>query len=133
MRLNAKENEFSRRFVEKLKQIRMNKNLTQEFMGEGLRPKHSSAYAKIERGEKRLEFEEALKISSHLKMTLDEIMNYGEKKSDEFGEPATPYGKPKKNQVQLSLTIDGEYATLDRNIEMLRKVHEALSSIDDQI
>lgn len=131
---NYHQSEFARRFLSNLRRVRIEKDYTQEYMAESIAPKHATTYSKIERGVVRLELEDAIKICDYLGMTIHEMLDYGEpSRSNDLAEPKAPYGKQELNIVHLSLAIDGRVRTLNRNIETLKKVHDALSTLDDQI
>ena len=118
-----------------LRRVRIDKDYTQEYMAESIAPKHATTYSKIERGVVRLELEDAIKICEYLGMSVQEMLDYGENSTSNkvMEEPQAPYGKQEPNIVHLSLSIDGRVRTLNRNIETLKKVHEAIMSLDDQI
>ena len=59
--------------LNKLKEIRENKGLTQSDMAELLGYKHKSGYNKLELGDRKITLEQAKIISEYFNMTIEEI------------------------------------------------------------
>lgn len=59
--------------LNKLKEIRENKGLTQSDMAELLGYKHKSGYNKLELGDRKITLEQAKIISEYFNMTIEDI------------------------------------------------------------
>lgn len=121
---------FNRDISLNLKKIREEKNLTQEYLAECIGKDYTSGYATLEQGKKKLTFEDAVKISECLNIPLVKIMdpNYEKNHGETAEEDRLPYGSRKKSTMQISVTLTGDYDDLQKQIRLLEKVNEILST-----
>lgn len=122
-------NKFNREIAMNLKNLRMERNLTQEYMAECFGKGYTSSYATIEQGKKKLTFEDAVKISEIFEVPLSRILD--PVSSDLVGkseEGTTPYGQPRKSSMQISVTLTGDSIDLQKQIRLLEKVNEILAN-----
>jgi transcriptional regulator with XRE-family HTH domain len=121
---------FNRDVSMNLKRIREEKNLTQEYLAECIGKDYSSGYATLEQGKKKLTFEDAVKISECLNIPLHQIIDpdYQKKDFKSAEEERMPYGNPKESSMQVSVTLTGDYVSLQKQIRLLEKVNEILAS-----
>ncbi len=111
-----------------LKDLRLEKGYTQEYVAGLLGAEHPSSVYRLENGLSNLKLEDAAKLAELYDITLDEIY-HPEKRSKDRNmvndHDRASYGN--SNQLQISVLLDGNPVRLQKQIDMLTKVNAALA------
>lgn len=112
-----------------LKALRTKKNYTQKYIGELLDKNDYTAYQRIEHGKADLKYSDALKLAEIYGVRMEDLLNPEEKRKNAIIDlDRELYMKKQKNQVQLSVTLDGDEINLARQIELLKGVNGLLAN-----
>jgi transcriptional regulator with XRE-family HTH domain len=121
---------FNARIGKNLRLLRESKHWTQENMVDAMNRNYQSDYSRLESGIKRLTLEEAIKIADILEVPIQKIydINYkeGNDVSSTAGDEPEIYTARKKSQLQLTFSVDGDSATLEKQLHLLKKVNHIL-------
>ncbi|MFN3802605.1 helix-turn-helix domain-containing protein [Belliella pelovolcani] len=111
-----------------IKSLRESHGQTQEHIAIVLGKKDYSNYQKIESGRSRLTLFDAKKLAKHYKVPVNEILNPYEKNDEDYflneENGANHYGP--KNKVNINIELDGSDETLEKSLELLKKVNGLL-------
>ncbi len=112
-----------------LKALRAKKNYTQEYVAELLKKGDYTAYQRLEHGKVDLKFEDAFLLAQIYGVSMEEIMNPREEKSENIEDlEREAYLRKQKNSLQLSILLDGDDINLARQIELLKGVNGLLAN-----
>lgn len=111
-----------------MRKLRVLKNYSQEYVAEVIKI-DVSTYARYEKGETQIKFEQAVKLADLYNLTLDQFYHYDD---PEFRpvvkDPTTVYSLEKtKRTVTVSIELDGEKSTVDFWIDKIRKLNAAIA------
>ena len=82
-----------------------------------------TTYTRYENGEIAIRQDHMLRIAEFYKMSLDELLHYGDPNYSKAQEPKSLY---KKLQIPITITLDGSKETLDFWFEKLTAINAAL-------
>lgn len=121
--------EQRRRIADHLRELRLQHNYSQEYLGETLGKNDYSAYQRLEHGKAELKFADAYKLAKLYKIPMEHIFDprHREIPPSQLREPKEPYGL-KKNQIQITINLDGTEETLERQLTLLRDVNKLVKS-----
>lgn len=109
-----------------LKSLRLDRNYTQEFVASVLGNADGTSVYRLESGKVDLKLEDAMKLAELYDVSVDRIYNPKRTKEEELSDnPRSSYGL--RNQIHLSIILDGTPKNLQKQIEMLTKVNAALA------
>jgi len=109
-----------------LKNLRLEKNYTQDFVASVLGKGDGSAVYRLENGKADLNLEDAARLAELYEVTIDEIYDPSKRFSEsEVSENRSGYVI--KNKLQVSVILDGTLVGLQKQIELLTKVNAILA------
>ena len=109
-----------------LKNLRLEKDYTQEYVGSILGGRDSSLVYRLESGKTDLKLGDAAKLADLYEVSIDYIYDPSkQRKPDIVSEPREPYYTRAK--LQVSVLLDGTQLGLQRQLDMLHKVNAALA------
>lgn len=114
-----------------LKELRLEHNYTQEYIGEVLGKTDYTAYQRLEHGKSELKFSDAYKLAKLYKIPMEHIFNPDLREEDSLllkEPPAASYSK-KKNLVQITVNLDGSEDFLEHQIDLLRGLNKVIAGI----
>lgn len=106
-------------FPDKLRKIRVLKNLSQEYVADQIGVSVSS-YARYESGKVQIDFYSVAKLAKLYKISVDDLMHFGEPGYD-VNEPTIEYLK--KDKVTVLVELDGLPGTLDGWVKKLTAIN----------
>jgi transcriptional regulator with XRE-family HTH domain len=109
-------------FPEKLRKIRVNKNFSQEHVADEIGVSVSS-YARYEGGKVQIDFNSVVKLAKLYKITLDELMHYGEP-GFKIAESSAEYKK--RDRVSVVVELDGLKETLEEWVKKLTAINQVI-------
>lgn len=122
-------NDQRRIIGDNLKELRLQHNLTQEYLGEVLGKTDYTAYQRIEHGKSELKFADAYKLAKLYKIPMEHIFNPELRKGDDniMRESEAASYQKKKNLIQITVNLDGTEDFLEHQIELLRGMNKVIS------
>lgn len=119
---------FKVKIAEGLRNLRVKKNYSQEYVADRLGKNDYTGYQRIESGRTELKFEDAYKLAKLYKVPMEQIFNPEDDSFDSIlvSEPPKEYYK-KKNLVQITVNLDGSEDFLEQQIKMLRGMNKLVS------
>lgn len=109
-----------------LKNLRLEKNYTQDFVASVLGKGDGSAVYRLENGKADLNLEDAARLAELYEVSIDEIYDPSKRISG-AGVSDRPGIYLAKNKIQVSVTLDGTLLGLQKQIELLTKVNAILA------
>jgi transcriptional regulator with XRE-family HTH domain len=109
-----------------LKNLRLEKNYTQDFVASILGKGDGSAVYRLENGKADLNLEDAAKLAELYEVTIDEIYDPSKRYSGSGVSDSIPTYQV-KNKLQVSVTLDGTPLGLQKQIDLLTKVNAILA------
>ena len=114
---------------ERLKELRLKFNYTQEYIGEVLEKADYTAYQRIEHGRSELKYADAYKLARLYKIPMEQILNSDPRVQDDTKinvKQSEILNSPFRNVVQLTVSLDGSDNMLHDQIEFLIGVNKLL-------
>lgn len=105
-----------------LRKIRIDHGLSQENIADELNVDQTT-YRRYETGESNIKIDQMIKLSLFYKMTLDQLVNYGDS-SYKVEETHIPYVKSRV--LSVTVELDGRKDTLDYWIEKLTAINKVV-------
>lgn len=105
-----------------LRKIRVLKNYSQEYLAEQIGVSLSS-YARYEAGKVEIDFYSVLKIARLYKMSLDELVHYGD---PNFKAEDIKAEYLRRSKVSVLVELDGLDETLDQWVKKLKAINKVL-------
>jgi transcriptional regulator with XRE-family HTH domain len=115
------------RIAENLKELRLEHNYSQEYLGEVLGKNDYTAYQRLEHGKAELKFADAYKLARLYKIPMEHIFDPELRKEDSLLVKDHPITYKKKNLVQITVNLDGSEDFLESQIELLRGMNKVIS------
>jgi transcriptional regulator with XRE-family HTH domain len=117
-----------KRIGENLRRLRMEKNYTQEYLGEVLGKTDYTSYQRLEHGKSELKISDAYKLAKFYKIPMEflydpEINNENFKGANQLN--ITP--NLNKNLVQMTVNLDGSEDFLEEQFSLLRSVNKLIA------
>jgi transcriptional regulator with XRE-family HTH domain len=117
-----------KRIGENLRRLRMEKNYTQEYLGEVLGKTDYTSYQRLEHGKSELKISDAYKLAKFYKIPMEflydpEINNENFKGANQLN--ITP--NLNKNLVQMTVNLDGREDFLEEQFSLLRSVNKLIA------
>ena len=109
-----------------LKNLRLEKNYTQDFVASILGKGDGSAVYRLENGKADLNLEDAAKLAELYEVTIDEIYDLFKRYFGSGVSDSIPTYQV-KNKLQVSVTLDGTPLGLQKQIDLLTKVNAILA------
>ena len=110
-----------------LKNLRLEKNYTQDFVASVLGKGDGSAVYRLENGKADLNLEDAARLAELYEVTIDEIYDPSKRMGAATGFSDGQGIYMVKNKIQVSVTLDGTLLGLQKQIELLTKVNAILA------
>jgi transcriptional regulator with XRE-family HTH domain len=112
-----------------LKDLRLQKEYTQEYVASILGAADGSAVYRLESGKAELKLEDAARLARLYEISIDQIYNPTDRgsRSGVSDQDRAPYGI--KSKLQVSVFLDGTTVGLQKQVELLTKVNAALAEI----
>jgi transcriptional regulator with XRE-family HTH domain len=116
------------RIAHGLRRLREQKNYSQEYVADRLGKKEATAYSRIEQGRTELKFDDAFKLASLYKVSMERIYDPELKESnvETWADSRAKYETVHK--LNLQVTLDGSPETLQRQVELLQSVNQVLAA-----
>jgi transcriptional regulator with XRE-family HTH domain len=128
-RIKKAEEAYNKRLAGKIRNLREQHNYSQEYLSEYLGKSDYSSYGKMENGRTRVSTYDLYKIASLYNIGIEELVSpsYVPKKehNDEVREHQSPY-MYRKNSLSVNIELDGTEDTLDKSLDLIKKVNELL-------
>lgn len=118
--------ETKRKIAENLKRLRIDHNLSQEQVGEGLGKREYTSYQRLEHGKSDLKFVDAVNVAKMYNIPMEWIFD-PELRNTEEGTSSETSRFKKNSSIQITLTIDGTEETLMKQFEILKNFNQVLS------
>lgn len=115
------------RIAQGLRRLREEHDYTQEYVAEVLGKNDSTAYSRLEQGKTELKFDDAFKLASLYKVSMEQIYDPSLRNMDKEAFSESRYAYEISNKVSMNVTLDGSADTLRKQIELLESVNSALS------
>lgn len=118
------------RIAQNLKELRLEHNYSQEYIGEVLGKNDYTAYQRLEHGKADLKFSDAHKLARLYKIPMEHIFDPELRKEDSLLMKDHPIGNyKKKNLVQITVNLDGSEDFLEQQIDMLRGMNKVIAGV----
>ena len=107
-----------------MRKLRVLKNYSQEYVAECIKI-DASTYARYEKGETQIRFDQVVLIADLYGLSLDEFYHYEDPNYKPRAIGEVEYSL--KKRMMISIELDGKKATLEYWIDKIRKVNAALA------
>jgi len=110
------------KIAERLRQLRLEKNFSQEKLAQELGKTDYTAYQRLESGRTDLKFEDAVTLARFYDVPMEYLL------SEEVGTVAKDRDAEykKRNSVSVSVVLDGSENTLEKQMTMLAEFNKIL-------
>lgn len=108
-----------------LRKLRRDTDFTQQNVADEI-GMDITTYNRYEKDASTMQYETLVKLASLYKMSVSELMLYGEDELSMVKEP-TMMEFPDRRSVMVSIELDGEKSTLDFWISKLKKINTAMA------
>lgn len=126
--------------AETLRKLRLQHDYTQEKLGDVLGVEYST-YGKYEKGASKLRLDQAKLIADFYRLTLDELINYGQEfpKSKEHHRPSEQKGavveegielylkKRRQKLIALTVELDGTTETVNHYMQLIQDLNKVIA------
>lgn len=109
--------------------LREEHKYSQEYLSEYLGKNDYSTYGKIENGKSRISNYDLYKIASLYNISVEELINpsyHSKKEVVQLSNEDQAVYHYKKNTLNINIELDGSDLTLDKSLDMIKKINELL-------
>jgi transcriptional regulator with XRE-family HTH domain len=119
--------DHKKKIGENLRDLRLEKNYTQEYLGEVLGKSDYTSYQRLEHGKSELKIQDAYKLAKFYKLPLEYIVEPELRKENTIANEKLIHTASKKNIVQMTVNLDGTDQLLEDQYKLLQGVNQLIA------